>query len=395
MKRIIPILTIVAVSLCAFAQQDDYHKFITNYSRYGSATLKEKADSLAAAGRDEDATMLYMIVTARPEKGASVEELKTHIESYLKTGDICFAKGEYAYALRNYISGLKLSEQMKDRPFLPLLYKNIGNVYVMYLDYEKGKAVYMRGLSAAREAGDDQTAYQLLLNLATVNIELGDIETARRDFTQARATRHAKDDEAAYMDCYISTLLLRQTGQNERCIPLLKSLARMAEENSLEPRFRCHAYQELADIFKSENNTDSALYYLDLCTRTASENNILHQYLIPLKSQYTLTAAATSTERMMYLPLNAKGMSLYIKVVQDATSGVSVVAGDTLRVEANGDNVNVTNCEANATVSVYTLDGRLAGTAVADAAGNASVSVNAADNVLVVKAGKMTVKLMR
>lgn len=77
--------------------------------------------------------VLYMVVASRPSEGSDGNELRNRVKANLSAGDIHYGKGNYSYALRYYVTALKLSEAAKGHPYLAVLYKNMGNVYSMFL----------------------------------------------------------------------------------------------------------------------------------------------------------------------------------------------------------------------------------------------------------------------
>ena len=119
--------------------------------------------------------VLYMVVASRPSEGSDGNELRNRVKANLSAGDIHYGKGNYSYALRYYVTALKLSEAAKGHPYLAVLYKNMGNVYSMFQDFEKGKSLYLSGLEEACRVKDSETAYKLLQNLVGVCISLGDV----------------------------------------------------------------------------------------------------------------------------------------------------------------------------------------------------------------------------
>ena len=74
---------------------------------------------------------------------------------------------------------MKVSDANENKPHLAVLYKNIGNVYSMFQDYEKGISLYLEGVKQAKESGDNETLYKLYQNLTGAYIYLNDTKTAR------------------------------------------------------------------------------------------------------------------------------------------------------------------------------------------------------------------------
>lgn len=265
-----------------------YDELLRMSSGWTSEHVIGTADSFVADGREEEAMVLYMVVASRESEGADVKELRNQVKANLSAGDIHYGKGNYSYALRYYVTALKLSEATEGHPYLAVLYKNMGNVYNMFQDFEKGKSLYLSGLEEARWVKDSETAYKLLQNLVGVCISLGDVAGAQRYYEESRGEAHVETDESVYMDSYIPALLSRHEGRYGESIAKFKELARQSSIRKLPARYECSAYGEIGRIYSDLGNQDSAMYYLTRCKDVAQANGILYQYTESLKMLYSL-----------------------------------------------------------------------------------------------------------
>lgn len=279
-------MSLLALSLRA--ERGRYETMVKDRATWPTEKLNVAADSLLKNGAADEAMVLYMMAASRPVDDASLDEIRNHVEANLHAGDIHYTKGNYANALRYYVTGLKLSESSRERPYLPVLYKNMGNVYNMFQDYEKGQSMYLRGLEAAKHAGDNETAYKLLQNLVGVSIKLNDVGAARRYFEQSRSTKHGSNDESRYMDGYTHALILKYEGKDIESIALFRKLALKARQTGIGARYECSAYGEMARIYDRMGETDSTFHYLTLCKDVAESNGILYQFVESLKMLYTI-----------------------------------------------------------------------------------------------------------
>lgn len=261
---------------------------VKNKATWSAEKLNAAADSLIKNGADNEAMVLYMMASSKPANDASPEEIKNHVKANLHVGDIHYAKGNYANALRYYVTGLRLSESTQGRPYLPVLYKNMGNVYNMFQDFEKGQSLYLKGLEVARQTADNETAYKLLQNLVGVSINLNDVASARKYFEQSQSTSHKADDESRYMDGYTLALILKHEGKNTESIAQFRNLAMKARQTGIGARYECSAYGEMARIYDRMGQTDSTLFYLTRCKDVAQGSGILHQFVESLKMLYTI-----------------------------------------------------------------------------------------------------------
>lgn len=272
------------------ASPGKYDGLVQKSSGWSTAKIIKTADSFMEKGRENEALVLYMVVVQSDAKGdaASDKDLAARVKANLSAGDIHYGKGNYSNALRYYVTGLKLSESLPDHPCLAVLYKNIGNVYNMFQDYEKGKAMYTAGLKEARRVHDDETAYKLLQNLVGVSVNLSDMAAARKYYEESRSTKHKSTDESAFMDKYILALLLKYEGKGRESIMRFKELARISQHSKMNARYECSAYGEIGRIYNQLAMPDSAVYYLSRCQQVAQANSILYQYAESIKMLYML-----------------------------------------------------------------------------------------------------------
>lgn len=282
------ILIFLLVRLTVNGETLKYDDLLRQSSDWSTARIVSKADSLTAFGHEEEAIVLYMVEVSRNADKASADAYANHIKAHLRTGDIHYGKGNYSDALRYYVAGLKLSEQSEDHPYLAVLYKNMGNVYNMFQDYEKGESLYLSGLREARRVDDNETAYKLLHNLVGVSINLSKVPEARKYYEQSQTVAHEVTDENTYMDRYILALILDYEGRSRESLNRFKELAELSRKSGIEARYECSAYEEIGRIYNQMGRRDSAIYYLTRCKDVAQANGILFQYTEPLKMLYTL-----------------------------------------------------------------------------------------------------------
>ena len=277
------ILTLLLTCLSAYGEIKQYHRYnrlLQKCAKWPSDRVITLADSLylAEQGRENEALVLYMLVAQRPTDGISDDELSNHVKADMRAGNIHYGKGNYSNALRYYVSGLKLSESSDKHPYLADLYNNMGNVYNVFQDYEKGQGLYLSGLKEAQRTGDKELAYKLLQNLVGVSINLNDVKSARRYYEQARSSKHKVSDESIFMDNYTLALILKHEGRLRESIEPFKNLTDYSKSKGLNARYTCSAYGELGRIYNSMERTDSAIFYLSRCKEVAQANGILYQY---------------------------------------------------------------------------------------------------------------------
>ena len=142
-------MAVVCVLFCVLsALSADYGKYtglINKVAKLPSESIVRMGDASLEKGRGEEAMVLYMVVCERADDVMPERERRVCSSAYLKAGDIYYGRGDYTRALEFYVSGLKVCEGGADKYGIARFYKNIGNVYCQFQDYEKGAGYFKTG----------------------------------------------------------------------------------------------------------------------------------------------------------------------------------------------------------------------------------------------------------
>lgn len=288
MSRILSVIIALFSVLTVYADTGKYDELLQKTTGLSDEQIIKMADRCMSRHSVDDAMVLYMVVASRPSNNLTDTQVSSRVKANLKAGDVHYSKGNYSNALRYYVTGLKLSEKSDKHPYLAVLYKNMGNVYNMFQDFEKGQSLYMSGLKEARRVRDNETAYKLLQNLVGVCLNLGNVKAARRYYEQSMATPHKVTEESEYMDHYIPALLLKQEGKLNQSVLKFRELLARADRENLDARYKCSVSGEIGRIYLENGQQDSAVYYLSRVKDIAQANSILYQYTESLKLLYSL-----------------------------------------------------------------------------------------------------------
>lgn len=269
---------LLALPLAAHSNSVRYENLVKRAAQWNTTKVVRTAEALKSKGRKEEALVLYMVAAGRPLDNPDNRDFLRATEAFLGAGDVYYESGNYSQAMGCYLKGLKISERSDTRPLQAVFYKNLGNVFCMFQDYEKGLALYRRGLDCAQDLKDSNTAYKLLLNLTGVCIELSMAQEARRYYEQAQATPHVASEVSRFMDEFTLALVHRAEGAQEEAIRRFKQLARAADCPEIGPRYVCSCFEEIYEIYLDSHQTDSALVYLNRCRLLAEESGLIHEF---------------------------------------------------------------------------------------------------------------------
>ena len=259
------------------ASSTQYTKIVNEHDSQSSRNIIQAADKLASSGKKDDALVLYTMVCNRFSYNITEQEKEACVLAHLKAATIYYDRGNYINALELEVKGVKISEQCQKQTYTARLYNNIGNVYCVFLDYEKGISYYRKALGLCNKYNDKEMKSKILANLTGMYTYLGKIGEAKKFYKAYEKARDKHDKVSTFMSSYMKGLIERSCG-NYRQADRFRHLAAFAKDKKLEPKYECFAYQELYNTFKATNQRDSVIKYLQMCRQASCKHNIQHHF---------------------------------------------------------------------------------------------------------------------
>lgn len=249
-----------------------------------SAKVMQIADRYAANGRHGEALVLYALVYDRFSEDMDDDGKNMCSLARQKAGKVYYDRGDYVEALDEFINGVKLSEQCDKPRYAARIYNHIGNVYCIFLDWEKGLDYYHKAYDLVEKYRDRKTEHDILVNMTGIYTFLEDMPEARKYYRLSERTKDTSDPEDVYMSGFTHSLIRICEGDAMKAIACLKSLAVYAKEKKLDPKYQCFAYQEIYGAYGMAGIPDSTLKYMILCDAVAHRYNLQHTFATTLKS---------------------------------------------------------------------------------------------------------------
>lgn len=274
--RTLLVLILLIHSLTSLASsQSKYTPLIRQVRGWPSEKILSKGDQFLQNKKEDKALVMYMLVCSRTNDRMTDEELTDCSLANLKVGDIFYARGNYINALENYQEGLKLSETSASKTHLPLIYKNIGNVYCMFKDYGKGFEYYKKAYQI-RPKNDNELTFRILANLFGVCINRKDLEGAKKYRQLLFATPRPNLPIDQFFLSFSTALMASQEARYAESNKILVNLADFCTRNKLPPTYICSAYAELYSNYQNLGDIDQAKHYISLCIDHAEREKMLH-----------------------------------------------------------------------------------------------------------------------
>lgn len=274
--RTLLVLILLIHSLTSLASsQSKYTPLIRQVRGWPSEKILSKGDQFLQNKKEDKALVMYMLVCSRTNDRMTDEELTDCSLANLKVGDIFYARGNYINALENYQEGLKLSETSASKTHLPLIYKNIGNVYCMFKDYGKGFDYYKKAYQI-RPKNDNELTFRILANLFGVCINRKDLEGAKKYRQLLFAAPRPNLPIDQFFLSFSTALMASQEARYAESNKILVNLADFCNRNKLPPTYICSAYAELYSNYQNLGDIDQAKHYISLCIDHAEREKTLH-----------------------------------------------------------------------------------------------------------------------
>ena len=123
---------------------------LARYNQLGDAALLAKGKELAKNGKDKLALNCFELLQSRGDRVAPA----LRAESEHEAGLLFYATNNYSKAMENFMNSMDICEKLKLDSLLALVYKDIGNIYSMYGDFDQSVPLYKKTLAMARARGE-------------------------------------------------------------------------------------------------------------------------------------------------------------------------------------------------------------------------------------------------
>lgn len=156
-----------------------------------AAYLRRAASKARMLYANADAMRLFDQALHAAQRAGLTQEIP-HL--HLGRGDVHQLLGAYPAALADFEAGLAAAQQITDRALEAILENRIGLIRHRETRLEEAEAHFARAAALAREAGDDRTLGQSLVDLANIAWDSGDMEAADRILSEGVALLRGSGD---------------------------------------------------------------------------------------------------------------------------------------------------------------------------------------------------------
>lgn len=261
----------------------DYSSVFNKARAYQTQRVIDIGDSLLDKGLSDNALVYYMVACNRAARNLSDEERRLVAIAHLRKGNVYYLKGGYATALRSYIDGIKICEEIPGQKELGRFYNNVGNIYCMFHEYEKGISYYKKAREFNHKCGDRANEHKNLVNLTGVCLFLGKTKEAFRYYDDSEALKDTADVNNNFMSRFNYSLIFLADNNSAKAAAIMKECIGYGKKNNVTPEYLCSAYTQLYRNYLKMGQRDSAIVYMRMCLNDMQQNGLSHKFADVLK----------------------------------------------------------------------------------------------------------------
>ncbi|RRC98751.1 helix-turn-helix domain-containing protein [Prevotella sp. OH937_COT-195] len=218
--------------------------------------LLKHGEKLMAEGNSDSALLCFGLINKREPADKNIYAKSLHF-----TGKAYYTRSSYAKAMESYMESLHVCEENGINDLLPEIYKDIGNIYSMFNDYQRSSTLYAKALDLARKKGDRVFVNKLLSNLICAYTPQTPIKKYWEYYNEMCSY---KEDRMRYKyDLLMDKgMILSYEKKNEEAITYFKKTLDFVNKHEMSPLSIASVYISLANTYQAMGNRDSALFYM-------------------------------------------------------------------------------------------------------------------------------------
>lgn len=203
---------------------------------------------------------------------------------FSSAGNICQIEEQYIQALDYYILGLEASERAKNEALYDRCLGNIGNIYMLFKDYETALLYYDKGYNRCVANNDFDMQVKFLTNMISTYCYMLQPDKAK-ECHQKLIKLPVKDIEMHTFYNLINQALIAQTEENySGAIYFHKQALEYACQRVLDERFVAAEYRELSNVYREKGEIMLAIE----CLRKSEEIATRKGYTMQMAECYKL-----------------------------------------------------------------------------------------------------------
>lgn len=211
-------------------------------------------------------------------------------------GSQCYQECNYALAMEYFLTSLETAERQDDPKLMCSLYKDMGNVYSIFGDYERSRVLYKKALAIAAGHRFTTLANKLRNNLICSHIDGTPLDDSRRYYAEMERDREKRPRYPYDLLICRGMILWNGHRTDDSAIALFRQAAHYSDTHGLGAHCTGQALSVIAQIHLGNGRRDSAVHYLKICERLARSHRQTNLLISVLKD---LCAASAGDEALV------------------------------------------------------------------------------------------------
>ena len=249
-------------------------------------------------------------------------------EAYFGKGYAHFEISEYEESILAYQNSLKVFKQIKDSCYQKRVYYNLGASLNMIGDHLGASKYYLKSIEIENCKDFEYSKAADHYNLAILFADIGLTEDAIKQYQLAKATDSIGDNitfrQLSKMGLAIEYFYLDETFN---AFNIYKNVLKQSVNDTLEHfTIYFYGYADLASMYATKNNLDSAYKYYYLAHQMAIEDNIIDYLITDYLTKGEIFIKEKKYEEAIKISLKADSLSNQIGFFSNKIAAISQVA---------------------------------------------------------------------
>lgn len=226
-------------------------------------------------GMNKDAMSSYTKLLSLYRDGQKNSYICASLE---QCGNSLYLNGYYAKAFEAYIMAMQMAEEMADRQMLTGCYYNIGNIFVIFKDYERAAHYYEKVLAQPEAERKQSTRSLALRYLVMCYTRMGDVQKAQRAYRDA--CRHPLSDKNinAYYGFLCRGMLLEKERKYGQALEMQRKAYSITREKGLKIGMGAYPLSECGRAFAAMGNIEKAISCQRMAMQVARNEKAYDQF---------------------------------------------------------------------------------------------------------------------
>lgn len=225
----------------------------------------------------------YIILAGKYDNGMDKADKYLCAMACNAAGLIYTQKENYSKAFDLYLKGITIAEKNDFGELMAEFYKNMGNIYSVFGDFQQTIEYHKKGLDYARKYGNTSIEIKILMNLAGICCYENRTTEAKIYYDEMMKFA-GKDTLIKYFGYLDKALILTSEKKYDDAVRYFEKSAEYANRNLSDPRYMGSVYGELAKLYEQMGQKDSALHYFHINTIYTKEHNLMYMLIESLKA---------------------------------------------------------------------------------------------------------------